>query len=289
MGLQFLDDEAVCDGKRNISIIPAPFAGTVSWKAGTEKGPKAILDASAHLENFDDELLVETCRAGIETLSPLRLVDLSVSGALQVIAQAVTFELDRDRLPVLIGGEHTITLPAVAACARAYPDLHVVQFDAHLDLRETYDGEELSHACVMRRVHDLGIGFTQIGIRSFSRGEWDFVGKAGLTPFSMQRIRKEHDWMSQVLNEINGPVYLTFDVDAFDPAIVPATGTPEPDGLTWKEVTGMIRGIAAEKQIVGADFVEFSPVPGAHHAAFTVAKLIYRTLGYIFYKELNHG
>jgi len=195
----------------------------------------------------------------------------------------VATELAGGMFPVLLGGEHTVTVPAVQACLAQYPDLHVVQIDAHLDLRDQYEDNPNSHACVMRRLDELGVPFTQIGIRSFSREEYELVQRKGWHPFFMHRIHAEADWIEQVCAGIKGPVYLTCDVDGLDPAIMPATGTPEPDGLTWRETIGLLREISRRHRIVGMDFVEFSPQPGAEHAAFTVAKLIYRTLGYIFH------
>jgi agmatinase len=280
--MQFLDEDEALTPDKRISILSAPLANTVSWGTGTEQGPEAIIAASPALESFDNELHIETFRAGIETLPPLPLANLSSEEACELIFAAVDRELARDRLPVLLGGEHTVTLPAVSACFRRHPDLHVLQFDAHLDLRDSFEGTPLSHACVMRRLHELRVPFTQVGIRSFCREEWELVQEEGFQPFFMERIRREPDWMEQVCARLNGPVYITFDVDGLDPSIMPATGTPEPDGLTWREVTGLLQRIAESKQIVGLDFVELAPVPQLHHATFTVAKLIYRTLGYIF-------
>ncbi len=279
---QFLDeDESLIPDKR-VSLIPAPLSCSVSWHTGTEAGPRALLQASRALESFDDELLVDTFRAGFDTLPELRLENLSSEEACGVIGTAVRNELSRGRLPVILGGEHTVTLPAVAACAEKYPGLHVVQFDAHLDLRDSYEGNPLSHACVMRRISDLGISFTQIGIRSFSREEWDFVSAGNLQPFTMKRLLAETDCLEAICASISGPVYITFDLDVLDPSVMPATGTPEPGGMTWREAVDIIEVIAANFKIAGLDFVELAPRPGLHHADFTAAKLIYRTLGFIF-------
>lgn len=279
---QFLAECETPDTIKRVSIIPAPLANTVSWVAGTDKGPSAIIEASQTLETFDDELHIETCKIGIDTLPSLNLAGLSSEQACRIISETVSTELQRDRLPVVLGGEHTVALPAVAACAKKHPNLHIVQVDAHLDLRDKYDGAALSHACVMRRIHDLRLPFTQVGIRSFSKEEWELVQTENWQPFFMDRIKKEPDWIEQVCSQCNGPVYLTFDVDGLDPSIMPATGTPEPNGLSWEAATALIRALARTKQIVGCDFVELAPQPGEHHAAFTVAKLIYRSLGYIF-------
>ena len=284
---QFLGEEADLGPEKRIAILSAPLASSVSWLGGTELGPRAIIDASPALEVFDDELLSETVRLGIATRPGPDFTAIAAAEACKQIQAAVAAELAGGMFPVLLGGEHTVTVPAVKACLAQYPDLHVVQIDAHLDLRQEYEGNENSHACVMRRLDDLGIPFTQVGIRSFSKEEYELVQARGLRPFFMQRIRAEQDWIAQVCAGIKGPVYLTCDVDGLDPTIMPATGTPEPDGLTWRETIDLLRKLAANHRIVGMDFVEFSPHPGAEHAAFTVAKLIYRTLGYIFRRGLS--
>lgn len=272
-----------------VEILPAPLANTVSWKAGTDQGPEAILAASDTLELFDDELLVDTYKIGLVTLPPLPLAGLNSADACAVIEKAVAGVLDKDRFPVLLGGEHTVTVPAVAACRERYRDLYVLQIDAHLDLRDQYLGDPLSHACVMRRIAELGLNFTQVGIRSISSEEWQFVLALGQQPFTMNRIRSEQDWIARVVEEIQGPVYLTIDVDGLDAAVMPATGTPEPGGLSWWQLTDLLRSVAARHRIVAMDCVEFSPVEGAHHAAYTAAKLVYRCLGYIFGQKVPQG
>ena len=287
--LRFLDEDQSTIKDKAVTIIPAPLAKTTSWIGGTDEGPLAILAASEALESFDDELHCETWRVGIDVLPPLDFAGMSSEEACQAICLATARVLGQGRFPVLLGGEHTVTVPAVAAVARKFPSLHVVQIDAHLDLRDSYEGSQLSHACVMQRVDDLGLPYTQVGSRSFSMSEWEFVREHGNEPFYMSRIKKEPDWIEKICARINGPVYLTIDVDCFDPAVMPATGTPEPDGMSWQQLTDFIRQLAACKEIVGFDLVEFSPQPGAHHAAFTAAKIIYRTLGYVFQKNIMKG
>ncbi len=285
--MQFLDKNQKHIRRPKVSIICAPYGGSVTWGKGAENGPRAILEASQALEVFDDELLIETWRHGIETIPQLALAGLSSSEACRVICVAVAKELNRGRLPVVLGGEHTVSLPAVGACLRHFPNLNVVQIDAHLDLRDSYLDNPLNHACVMRRIDDLAVPVCQIGIRSFSREEWEFVQKKPAKIFTMQRIRDEKKWCQNVVRQLDGPVYLSIDLDGFDPAVIPATGTPEPDGLSWEQVTGLLRAIAEKKQIVGLDIVELAPVPGSHHAEFTAAKILYRTLGYILGQKIE--
>ncbi|MGV1099043.1 agmatinase [Thiovibrio sp. JS02] len=285
--LQFLGEEADLGPEKRVSIVSAPLAKSLSWGGGADHGPRAIIEASPALEVFDDELHYETVRIGIETRPIPDFSSLGTAEACQAIRAGIAGELVAGRFPVLLGGEHTVTVPAVQACREKYPNLHVVQIDAHLDLRQEFDGRPDSHACVMRRLADLGIPFSQVGIRSFSREELELVRARGWQPFFMQRVRSEADWLSRLCAELTGPVYLTVDVDGLDPSIMPATGTPEPDGLLWAETVALLKGIARQRPIVAMDFVEFSPRPGCEHAAFTVAKLIYRTLGYIFQQQLQ--
>lgn len=288
----FLGEESLVGVEPRIAVLSAPLGATVSWGGGTEEGPAAILAASPALEVFDDELLQETVRAGIVTRPPLALHGLSQEAACALIRQAVAAELAAGLFPVLLGGEHTVSGPAVAALQGKYPDLHVVQVDAHLDLRDTYDDTPLSHACVMRRIAELGVPFSQVGIRSFSGEEWQLVRERGWQPFTMSRIRREPDWLASLLAEIKGPVYLTIDVDGLDPAIMPATGTPEPGGLSWWQLADLLRALAdrqAGPGLVGLDVVELAPRPGAEHAAFTAAKLIYRALGHVFPLTVRPG
>jgi len=283
--LNFLGEEAEVGAPPRVRIIPAPLARSLSWGKGADLGPRAILEASPALEVFDDELLVETVGVGIETNPELRC-DLPLEESLATICDTVGQTVDQGMLPVLLGGEHTVTVAAVAALAGRFPDLSVVQIDAHLDLRDRYDDDPFSHACVMRRIDDLKIPFTQVGIRSFSREEWEFVLRRGMRPFTMERIHAELGWMEAVCSSAGKQVYLTIDVDGLDPSIMPATGTPEPDGLAWREVTALLRALALSARIVGFDIVEFAPRPGQEHAAFCAAKLLYRLLGYVFRAQL---
>ncbi len=279
-GLPLVGDEPL------VSVVSAPLDKTTSWMGGTGSGPAAILEASQALEPFDDELLVDIYTVGIDTLPPLSFHGMGSAEACGRIQNAVSAELGRGRLPVLLGGEHTVTVPAVRACREKYPDLHVLQIDAHLDLRDRYENDPLSHACVMRRLHEEGVPITQAAIRSFCREEWDYVTRHKLEPFTMARIRREPDWIWQICRRLEGPVYITFDVDGLDPAVVPSTGTPEPNGLLWHEAMQLVAEVSRRTRVVGLDFVELIGQDGAQHAAYSIAKLLYRSLGYIFHDTL---
>ncbi len=277
-GCQAADDAA------RVAIIPVPYGETVSWMAGTEEGPAALLAASEALEIFDDELLYEPWQAGITTRPPVSCQG-STAEVLSRLCQEVEETLGRQQLPIILGGEHSISVAGVAACLRRYPDLCVVQVDAHLDLRPHYDNDWLSHACVMRRIDDLSVPFVQVGIRSFSKEEWQLCTLRGWQPWTTARIRSEVNWLAEISEWTKGrPVYLTFDLDGLDPAVLPATGTPEPDGLSWAAATSLIAQLCRTTKLVGADFVELSPPAGPAYSSFTAAKLVYRTIGYAMQK-----
>ncbi len=265
-----------------VAIIPVPYGETVSWLSGTDLGPEAILEVSKNLELFDDELLQETWRIGIETKEPVNCIG-STAQTLMRTCKATETALKKKQFPILIGGEHSISIGGIAACLRQFPNLCVIQVDAHLDLRNEYENDWLSHACVMHRLDDMAIPFFQVGIRSFSMEEWQLCKERQWQPWTMEAIRSNNNWREKLIARIGTrPVYLTFDLDAFDPSVLPATGTPEPDGFSWSSATHFLRYLAKETNIVGADFVELAPPAGPPHSVFTAAKLIYRTIGYIF-------
>jgi agmatinase len=265
-------------------IFPVPLERTTTYETGTRNGPAAILAASRNMELYDEELRLEPYKKfGIATLPA---IDTQEGTLEKLLAELHTTELalleDR-KLPVILGGEHSLTPPLVSAAARKFPDLTVLQIDAHADLREAYQGNPASHASAMRRVVEV-CPAVQVGIRSLS------VEEAEAIPHLRTRIYWARDivrsanenWIPRVAADLSEHVYLTIDLDGFDPAYVPATGTPEPGGLDWYQVLALVRAVAAQKRIVAMDVVELLPQPGDHASDFLAAKLIYKTLGYIF-------
>jgi agmatinase len=265
-------------------IFPVPLERTTTYETGTRNGPAAILAASRNIELYDEELRLEPYKKfGIATLPAIDTQDGTLE---KVLAELHTTELalleDR-KLPVILGGEHSLTPPLVSAAARKFPDLTVLQIDAHADLREAYQGNPASHASAMRRVVEV-CPAVQVGIRSLS------VEEAEAIPHLRTRIYWARDivrsanenWIPRVAADLSEHVYLTIDLDGFDPAYVPATGTPEPGGLDWYQVLALVRAVAAQKRIVAMDVVELLPQPGDHASDFLAAKLVYKTLGYIF-------
>lgn len=288
VGLPFrfagLEDEQARYDTARVVVLPVPLERTTTYARGTRKGPCAIIEASRNMETFDEELQVETCqRVGIATLDEMDTDGGSLESVLAHIRTIVMGLLEDAKFPVLLGGEHSLTPPAVSAAARKFRDLSVLQIDAHADLRESYQGNPNSHACALRRVVEI-CPAVQVGIRSLSKEEADDLARLNTKIFWAKDIvaRPASEWAGEVVNALSPHVYLTVDVDAFDPSLMPATGTPEPGGLSWEQVTALVRRVAQERKIVAMDVVELLPTPGMHAADFLVAKLIYRIIGYLF-------
>jgi agmatinase len=275
-----------------IVILSAPYEKTTSYGAGTGKAPAAIIKASQFVEFLDDEFFTELCfEQGIATLPPVLYRNLSGRAALKHLETAVKRELESGKFIVTLGGEHTISTGPIAAHYWKYPNMSILHFDAHSDLRESYSGTPYSHACFMMRVADE-VGFpmdrvVQVGIRAQSIEEYDFIKKNGVRTFYATNVRRgKHgsNWQESVVNTLTtDEVYITFDVDYFDPAIMPTTGTPEPDGFFWNETMEIFRELKkAGKKIIGFDVVELVPDAKQQHATYLVAKLVYRMLNFAF-------
>jgi agmatinase len=265
-------------------IFPVPLERTTSYEHGTRNGPAAILEASRNMELYDDELELEPYKEiGIHTLAPIDTMDGTLDEVLTELFTAQQALLDDEKFPVALGGEHSLTPPLVQAVAKKYRDLTVLQIDAHADLRDEYQANPASHACAMRRVLE-NCPAVQVGIRSLSAEEAKAIPHVRTKIYWAKDIGRAplKSWIAKVLSDLSSHVYLTVDLDGFDPSIVPATGTPEPGGLDWVQVTSLIRAVADHKKIVGLDVVELSPRPGEHASDFLAAKLVYKCLGYIF-------
>jgi agmatinase len=272
-----------------IVILPAPYEHTVSYGGGTKKGPEAILKASHYVEFFDEETKREIYKEhGIATLIPLALKDKKDESALQLIYDNVLHLVERQKFVVTLGGEHTISSATIAAYAKLFTNLSILHFDAHSDLRADYLGNKYSHASVMARVCEFldPKRLVQVGIRAQCKEEAEFIRDNGIHTFYAHEIRQGKYtrllkyWDDFVVDNLTEDVYISFDVDAFDPSIMPATGTPEPNGLYWDEVMQCIRKVARKRTIVGLDVVELAPIKDLHHADLTAAKLISKILNY---------
>jgi agmatinase len=262
-----------------IAVIPAPYDGTSTWLKGADRGPEAIIEASAHLELYDIETDSEVYRRGILTEEPVAApASFSPEAVIREVQERVELELAAGRFPVLLGGEHSVSLGAIRAISRRYRDLSVLQLDAHADLRQEFEGSPYNHACVMARVRELA-PIVQVGIRSMDASE-----KAALEPgrvFFAESLARRPDWIGEALALLSPRVYLTFDLDVLDPGIMPSTGTPEPGGLGWYQTLELLKRLCAERELVGFDLVELCP--GASRAPdFLAAKLVYKLLSYRF-------
>lgn len=261
-------------------LLPIPLDRTTSYVPGTRNGPREILVASSHMELWDEEVGADVHDTGIFTLPEMELPFGEMREVVAEIRRVATEILSRDKFLVTLGGEHSITPPLVAAAAARYPGLSVLQIDAHADLRDSYMGTPHNHACAMRRCLEHA-AVTQVGIRSLSPEEARAAGSLHTTIFYDVSMR-EPGWIDRVVGTLTGPVYITIDVDAFDPAIMPATGTPEPGGLSWYEMLALLRATIARHQVVACDVVELSPLPGLLAPNFLCAKLVYKILTYRF-------
>lgn len=269
-----------------IAIIPAPLEYSVCYMEGTRMGPQAILNASSQMELYDEELDCCPIEAGVYTYPVLDYRGMSHEQALQATGDAVQQALAQGQIPLTLGGEHSLSAPVIAAVHKQYPDLTVVHIDAHGDLRDEYEGTPLSHASIERRVVDMGIPLLEIGIRSFSPEEAQFMKSkpdvAIVWAYQLANGTAKIPW-----ERLSRHTYVTIDLDAIDPGEMPAVGTPEPGGLHWYQLLDLFREICQRTTIVGMDVVELCPMEGQTRADFLAAKLVYKMLGYRFVEELR--
>jgi agmatinase len=270
------------------AILPIPYDLTTSYQPGARRGPIAILEASTHLETFDEELGRETWEeVGIETLPAVVPDTAGPAATLERIERVAREVVSSGKFLIGLGGEHSVTAPLVRAVRGKHPGLGVLQLDAHADLRDSFEGSPHNHACVMHRVIDDGVPIAQVGIRSLTGEERALIRELGIcTVFAPEAVEEPvAGWIGRVLSALSEEVYVTVDLDAFDPAVMPATGTPEPGGLDWYRALCVLREVARRKKIVGFDVVELAPIPGNVAPDFLAAKLVYRLLGYAFLLE----
>jgi agmatinase len=264
-----------------VVILPIPLDRTTSYVPGTRNGPHEILVASSHMELWDEETQTDVHSIGIFTLPEMEFPFASMDEVVGEIRRVTSELVARDKFPFILGGEHSITPAVVGAVAAKYPGLSVLQIDAHADLRESFMGTPHNHACAMRRTLEFA-RTTQVGIRSLSPEEAAAVPTLSTAIFYDFNMRDDADWIERVVDSLTEHVYISIDVDGFDPAIMPATGTPEPGGLSWYEALKLLRRVMERRTVVGCDVVELSPMPGHVAPNFLCAKLIYKILSYRF-------
>jgi agmatinase len=287
-----IEDESLYSYEKSKYVIQsAPYEHTSSYLSGSEKGPEAIIEASHYVEFYDEELDTETLGdiGGIATLEAMDFNGKVDQAAVDLIEEETSKLINDGKFVISLGAEHTVTYGFVKAHAKKYSNLTVLQFDAHSDLRLEYHGNKYSHASVMARVHDEGINLTQIGIRAQCQQERDLI-KANpdkIHTFYAHQVRRNANWMKEALDTLTENVYITIDADGFDPSIMPAVGTAEPGGLFWEETITFLRMVCKHRNVVGFDIVEVAPfdVAGQTLSEYTLAKLLYRIVGYIAHKN----
>ena len=263
------------------AVLPVPYDATTSFRPGARFGPAAMLAASEHFELYDEETHTEPYQAGIATLDAVEPVFTSPEAMHDALRRHAARVVKGGKFLLTFGGEHSITAALVAAVHAKHRQLSVLQIDAHADLRDAWHGTPYSHACVMRRIHEQGVPFVSLGIRSYSREEQRFIRHNGIEMVTARAVHTEADWADRVLAGLTDTVYISVDIDGFDPAYAPGTGTPEPGGLDWYQVTGLLRRVAREKTIVAGDIVEVSPIPGQSATELLAARLAYKLIAYV--------
>ncbi|CCZ10199.1 MULTISPECIES: agmatinase [Culturomica] len=273
-----LDNEFTSYKDAKIVVLPVPYDGTSTWLKGADKGPDAILEASANMELYDIETDSEVYTQGIATLDPV-----TESSSPEAMSDAVEMQVDTllkdKKFPVLLGGEHSVSIGSIRAFAKHYEDFSVLQLDAHSDMRDSYEGSDHNHACIMARAKEMA-SVAQVGIRSSCIEE-----KHNIDPdriFYAHEIKESSNWMYDVSEKLSDNVYVTIDLDVFDPAYMPSTGTPEPDGLTYREVMNFLKLINERHNIIGLDVVELCPNETNKAPDFLASKLIYQILSMKF-------
>ncbi len=269
-------------------VLPVPYESTTSYGGGTRAGPAAILRASRYIELYDQELDADPYRVGIATLPALELLRGDPAAAMAELRRSYDAVVDaagHEPFVLALGGEHAISGPLIASWADRVQPLSVLQIDAHTDLRPEYEGTPHSHAAVMYQIRERA-RLVAVGIRALTREERELARVSDrIHLFMADDIHDSDQWIDAVVDRLDENVYISFDVDGLDPALVPATGTPEPGGLRWYPVLKLLRRVFRERRVVAADIVELAPIPGLHAPDFLIAKLIYKMIGYRFEAE----
>jgi agmatinase len=277
-------EEELCSYEKSKYVIQqVPYEHTSSYLEGSSKGPAAIIEASHFVEFYDEELDTETYKkCGIATLDEMDFKGKTDEDAVIYIAEQTESHIRNGKFVISIGAEHTVTNGFVRAHHKKYPGLAVLQIDAHSDLRESYHDNIYSHASVMKRIHDMRIPLVQVGIRAQCKEESDLIKRSdNIHTFYAHAIRKNPSWMKEAIDKLPEHVYLTIDADGFDPSVIPAVGTAEPNGLFWTETLEFLKLVCEKKKIIGFDIVECAPMEGSILSEYTLAKLLYRIIGYI--------
>ena len=271
--------------KSKVVIVPVPYEKTTTYKRGTVDGPSAIIDASIHMELYDEELNQETYKIGIHTMDALEMDGLSSEAMVEKLYSSTLELLKSNKFPIVLGGEHSVSIGVTKALKEIYPNLSVLQLDAHYDLRDEYFGSKFNHGCTARRISEI-CPLVQVGTRSLSKEEKDYLANpqtsGRVKTINVYDILEMPLWKDAITNSLTENVYVTIDLDVFDPSLMPAVGTPEPGGIGWYETLDLLMEVSKDRRIVGFDVVELCPIKDQIASDFLAAKLIYRLLGYIF-------
>jgi agmatinase len=279
LGLQPEDGAAT---EASYLILPVPYEQTVSYGRGCARGPEAILEASSEVELFDEEFELEPFRVGIDTLDAQPITAAGPEAMVEALHKRVADLARVGKTVITLGGEHSLSAGPVRGYQGVYPDLSVLQIDAHADLREQYQDCRYSHASALRRVRDTVRTTVGVGIRNISAEEFEYARRASDCHIHYASRRdREGRWIRKAIEPLSHHVYVTIDLDGLDPSIMPAVGTPEPGGLSWDEVLAILRQVSRSRRVVGADVVELAPIGGMHAPDFIAAKLVYKLIAYI--------
>ena len=277
--LALSEEQSNLDAAR-VVLIPVPYDSTTSFRSGTRNGPRAIIDASYGLEDYDGELDLDVSLVGVHTTA---MVEPHMGGPdkmVKRVRQSVRQYLGTSRIVGVLGGEHSITIGSVQAHLEAYPELSVLYLDAHPDLRGEYMGTPWGHASGARRIHET-CPVVLVGVRSLCQEERDYIRSQGIPSYSWPPSGDGHSYRQEIIDLLGPEVYVSIDLDVFDPALMPAVGTPEPGGMDWYQVTRLLRDVAESRHIVGFDVCELSPGDGPPACAYTTAKLVYKLIAYV--------
>ena len=285
--IKFLGDENIFDNLATAFgvVIPVPVEFSTSYGKGTSNGPQAILNASQYVELYDEVFEKEFYQKGILT-APIVNSAKTPQETMKQIENTVQQYIENDKFVIALGGEHSVSKAVFTPFNQKFKGLSILQLDAHADLRYSYEDSVHSHACVMRRIWELNKNIVQCGIRSVSAEEAEFIKKNKIKTYFAHILKKENNW-DDVIDQLGDNVYLTIDVDFFDPSIMPSTGTPEPGGFFWDETINFLYNLFSKKNVVGWDLVEFSPISAIHHAEFMAAKLVYKLFAFKFNSMLS--
>lgn len=271
--------------RSDFAVLPIPYDAATSYQSGTRNGPASIIAASVHLEDFDEEVQFDGTRAGIATMAPFTANPTRPEEMHRDLFEIAKQIVSDDKFLFGLGGDHSISSALVRAVMTRHEKISVLQIDAHCDLRDSYGDTKYSHACVMRRMIDLGASIVPVGIRSVCEEEHQYMTDKTIVPITAREVHEGGDWMDRVLQSLGETVYVTLDIDGIDPAYAPGTGTPEPGGLDYYQVTGLLRRVAECKNIVAADIVEVMPIPSQVVTEFLAAKLAYKLMTYVQLKK----